>query len=40
MLRVYGVVEMVRTGTVAMRRGQGGVEGVISERPGAAPVAA
>ncbi len=39
MLRAYGVVEMVRTGSVAMRRGLEGVE-VISVRPGAAPVAA
>jgi acetolactate synthase-1/3 small subunit len=39
MLRTYGLIEMVRTGSVAMRRGQGGVE-MISERPGAAPAAA
>jgi acetolactate synthase I/III small subunit len=37
MLREYGVLEMVRTGTVAMRRG---VEDTSSVRPGATPVAA
>ena len=40
MLRAYGVVEMVRTGSIAMRRGLDNADGVISMSPGASPAAA